>query len=64
LTLEFGNMQMCKPLKTADLFSFSATAPQLDSFTQQVNEFELLKITSHMNFIDDLQSCDVSNCGI
>ena len=44
---------MCNLLEIQVLFGFLATAPQLDSLTQWVNEFALRKTTFHSDFIED-----------
>ena|ERR1039457_5380243 len=44
---------MCNPLETGVMFSFSATAPQLDSLTQRVNEVARQNSNAACQFIED-----------
>src|ERR1035441_8137100 len=44
---------MCHPLETEVMFSFSATAPQLDSLTQRVNEVARQNSNAAGQFIAD-----------
>ena len=46
---------MCNPLETGVMFSFSATAPQLDSLTQRVNEVGRQNSNANGHFIEDSQ---------
>jgi hypothetical protein len=55
---------MRKPLETQVIISFSATAPQLDSFTQRVNESARRKSNVTDDFIADLPLGSAFNGGI
>ena len=44
---------MCNPWETGVMFSFSATAPQLDSLTQRVNEVARQNSNANGHFIED-----------
>jgi hypothetical protein len=47
---------MCNPLEKRVMFSFSATAPQLDSLAQRVNEVARQNSNANGHFIEDLQN--------
>ena len=61
---QYQELTPFKLLKAWRLFTFLATAPQLDLFTQRVNGFTLQKANATCDFIDDLSRDTNFNCGV